>query len=293
MNLQPSSASRVDTEQLEDAVAHLSKKWSVSIVHTLLTEGPMGFSALQDHLDGVSGKVLSDCLDAFQERGVVERRVIQEEPLRVEYDLTEKGSDLEPVVRALEDWTNEYLDAESATVLLVEDDRRLVEMHETWLEEDFDVRAATDGESARELLTDEVDVLVTDRRTAGLSGPQLAQFVELSGFDCAIVFLSSMPVDETLLDVRFDDYVRKPTSPEDLRELVDRWHSIVEQGEDRREYESVTSRMSLFESALGQDQLRGNDTLSSLRERVAELDADGGEPQSSHPTADETNERQV
>jgi DNA-binding HxlR family transcriptional regulator len=77
-----------------------------------LADGPLGFSALRNRVDGVSKPVLSDALEALTEDGVVERRVVSESPYRVEYALTDAGRDLEAVVRALREWGESYASAE-------------------------------------------------------------------------------------------------------------------------------------------------------------------------------------
>ncbi|CQH53401.1 HxlR family transcription regulator [Halobacterium hubeiense] len=88
----------------------VGKKWHPVIIHRLLTRGPLGFNALQEEVDGISSKVLSESLDDLEEKQVVSRTIVSEKPVRVEYALTELGESLEPVVTALEDWGNEHLE---------------------------------------------------------------------------------------------------------------------------------------------------------------------------------------
>ncbi|MEF8908350.1 MAG: helix-turn-helix domain-containing protein, partial [Haloarculaceae archaeon] len=79
------------------------------IVHRLLEGGPQGFNALQESVDGISSKVLSDSLDDLEDAGLVDRAIISEKPFRVEYSLTERGADLEPVVEAMREWGQRHL----------------------------------------------------------------------------------------------------------------------------------------------------------------------------------------
>lgn len=88
--------------------AVLDGKWHPVVVHRLLDDGPLGFAALAATDDGLSNRVLSDTLDDLRADGVVERRVVSEEPFRVEYALTEKGRALEAVVAAMADWGRDY-----------------------------------------------------------------------------------------------------------------------------------------------------------------------------------------
>lgn len=221
MGTEPTAVGDIDPMTLQSAVEVFSKKWSVAVVQLLLTEGPLGFSELQDDLNDVSGKVLSDCLDSLQEPGVIERRVLQEEPLRVEYALTDRGRDLGPVIASLESWAEAYLAADPPTVLLVDDDERLIEMHENWLEDGYRVETETDGEEARERLGSEFDLLVVDQRIPELSGVKLAQYVDVSDFNCEVIMLSSVDFDEQIRQAPIDEFIKKPTTPKELERTID------------------------------------------------------------------------
>lgn len=88
----------------------IGKKWHPVVIHRLLNEGPLGFNALQEEVDGISSKVLSDILDDLEEKQLVDRMVVSEKPFRVEYSLTEHGESLEPVIVAMRDWGVEHLE---------------------------------------------------------------------------------------------------------------------------------------------------------------------------------------
>jgi DNA-binding HxlR family transcriptional regulator len=87
----------------------IGKKWHPVIIHRLLAEGPSGFNELKEAVDGVSSKVLSDSLEDLQEKDLVNREVISEQPFRVQYSLTERGESLEPVISAMAEWGQEHL----------------------------------------------------------------------------------------------------------------------------------------------------------------------------------------
>lgn len=87
----------------------IGKKWHPVIVHRILDNGPLGFNALKREVDGISSKVLSDTLDDLEENDIVDREIVSEKPVRVEYSLTEFGRSLEPVIVAMRDWGLEYL----------------------------------------------------------------------------------------------------------------------------------------------------------------------------------------
>jgi DNA-binding HxlR family transcriptional regulator len=86
----------------------LGKRWTGAIVHALL-RGPMRFSALAQAVPQISDRLLSIRLKELEAAGVVARRVWDESPVRVEYELTLKGRALEPVVNSLRQWAREWL----------------------------------------------------------------------------------------------------------------------------------------------------------------------------------------
>ena len=87
----------------------IGKKWHTVIIHRLLENGPLGFNALKEDVDGISSKVLSDSLDDLEEKQLVNREIVSEKPVRVEYSLTEFGTSLEPVILQMRDWGIEHL----------------------------------------------------------------------------------------------------------------------------------------------------------------------------------------
>lgn len=82
----------------------IGKKWHPVIVHRLLENGPLGFNALKNEVDGISSKVLSDSLEDLEEKTLIDRTVISEKPFRVEYSLTDRGKSLESVIDEMRDW---------------------------------------------------------------------------------------------------------------------------------------------------------------------------------------------
>ncbi|RCU44376.1 transcriptional regulator [Haloplanus salinus] len=88
----------------------LGRKWHLVILHELLTEGAMGFGELKGEIDHISSKVLSDSLDRLEtEHDLVERRIVSEKPVRVEYAMTDRGRDLAPIVTRIHEWGVEHV----------------------------------------------------------------------------------------------------------------------------------------------------------------------------------------
>jgi len=86
------------------AMEVLDGKWTLLVVRDLLA-GVRRFSQLRASLPGISPKTLTDRLRMLEEHGVVRRSIFAEVPPRVEYELTERGQRLRPVLAALAEWS--------------------------------------------------------------------------------------------------------------------------------------------------------------------------------------------
>lgn len=97
----------------QQAVEFLAKRWTTLILKVLMEESePMRFSELKEQISVVSDRVLSERLKELEQEQIVERKVYPEIPIRVEYSLTEKGRSLAPIVKAIEDWSQEWVTLE-------------------------------------------------------------------------------------------------------------------------------------------------------------------------------------
>ena len=90
------------------AVELVGKRWTGAILLVLM-DGPLRFSEIGQLVPDLSDRLLSERLKELEAEDIVERRVQDECPVRVEYALTEKGRALEPALRALKRWSHSYL----------------------------------------------------------------------------------------------------------------------------------------------------------------------------------------
>lgn len=85
----------------------LSRKWTGLILRVLMS-GPHRFNQIMSAVPGLSDPLLTQRLRELQARDLVKRNVLPDSPVRVEYELTEAGLDLERAVRALSDWAEKW-----------------------------------------------------------------------------------------------------------------------------------------------------------------------------------------
>jgi DNA-binding HxlR family transcriptional regulator len=91
------------------AIELIGKRWTGAILLVLM-DGPLHFSEIRELVPDISDRLLSERLKELESESIVERRVIDGAPVRVEYSLTEKGAALEPVVRSLKAWAHDWQD---------------------------------------------------------------------------------------------------------------------------------------------------------------------------------------
>ena len=92
---------------VETTLTLISDKWKVLILRDLLP-GTKRFGELKKSVGNVSQKVLTSQLRQMEDSGLLTRTVYPEVPPRVEYNLTELGYSLKPVLDAMELWGAEY-----------------------------------------------------------------------------------------------------------------------------------------------------------------------------------------
>ncbi len=84
---------------LETTFRIIGKKWTVSILREMY-RGKRQFNALLDNIDGISPKMLSLRLKELQRHEIIRRKIASEEPIRVVYEITDRGMKLGPVLEA-------------------------------------------------------------------------------------------------------------------------------------------------------------------------------------------------
>jgi DNA-binding HxlR family transcriptional regulator len=93
--------------KFEKAISILSQRWTGLVIYQLLT-GKQRFNEIQSAI-GISGKVLSDRLKDLEQKGLVKRDVIPDTPVVIEYSLTDKGWSMEPILKSIEQWSQEWM----------------------------------------------------------------------------------------------------------------------------------------------------------------------------------------
>lgn len=95
--------------KFEQASTLIGKRWVNLIIFELLS-GPKRFNDLQDKLE-ISAKMLSLRLNQLEDENVLTRKIYPEKPIRVEYALTDKGKTLEPIIKEIVSWSQQWYES--------------------------------------------------------------------------------------------------------------------------------------------------------------------------------------
>ena len=94
----------------------ISGKWTLLIIRDL-ADSSLRFCELERSLEGISPRTLSLRLRALEDQGIVSRRTYPEVPPRVEYELTDKGKALVPLIEDMRVYGRRWLpESEPAAV---------------------------------------------------------------------------------------------------------------------------------------------------------------------------------
>lgn len=161
--------------------------------------------------------------------------------------------------------------SDSANILVVDDESRLADLFAAWLQQDYTVETAYDGETALEKMSEEMDLVLLDRRMPGLSGDEVLEKIREKKYDTRVVMVTAVDPDFDIIEMGFDDYLVKPVSKDELLDLVDRIQTRSEYQKEIQEYYSLVSKKSLLQTEKSEQELEENKEYQELTERVDEL----------------------
>ena len=104
----------MDTYRVEDTpfgytLSVIGGKWKMVIMFVLVERDVMRYSELKRAIPSITHKMLSAQLKELEADGIVTRTEYQQVPPKVEYSLTEFGESIIPILNAMCDWGNDYL----------------------------------------------------------------------------------------------------------------------------------------------------------------------------------------
>ena len=93
--------------KFENAFELLGKRWTGLIIRTLMS-GQKRFSDIAYAIPNMSARMLTERFKELEKEGIITRKVYPEIPVRIEYELSEKGKELESVMDEIQKWAEKW-----------------------------------------------------------------------------------------------------------------------------------------------------------------------------------------
>jgi len=164
---------------------------------------------------------------------------------------------------------------DSASVLIVEDEQELADMYAAYLPETYDVTVVYGGEPALDVLDEQpFDLVLLDRRMPVVSGNEVLAEIEQRGLDCRVAMVTAVNPDFDIIDLRIDDYIVKPVTRDELREIVKRLLKLDEYNEQMQKLTSKKLKRNVLEVEKTQAELSDSPEFERLNEEIAKLETE-------------------
>ena len=161
---------------------------------------------------------------------------------------------------------------ERGTVLVVEDEDHLAELYTDYLSGEYDVRTAYGGVEALEMLSPDLDVVLLDRRMPVVSGNEVLAEIGERGLQCRVAMVTAVDPDFDIIDMGCDDYIVKPVTRDDLREVVDRLMKLAEYNDRMRDLSAKKLKRNVLQVEKSAAQLEASEEFQRLEEEIAAIE---------------------
>lgn len=94
------------------AVELIGRRWTGAVIRALMP-GRARYCELREAIPDISDRMLAERLRELESEGIVTRTVVPSSPVRIEYELTQKGHALEESVSAIARWAERWVKLES------------------------------------------------------------------------------------------------------------------------------------------------------------------------------------
>ena len=96
------------------AIELIGSRWTGAILQTLL-QGKTRYASIKGAVPDITDRMLSERLRSLEAEGLVLRAVIPETPVKVEYELTRKGRELQNALREIANWAERWIPLEQTS----------------------------------------------------------------------------------------------------------------------------------------------------------------------------------
>ncbi|MFC6865119.1 HalX domain-containing protein [Halomicroarcula sp. GCM10025817] len=162
-------------------------------------------------------------------------------------------------------------DVDPPVVLIVEDEPDVAETYKLWLQDEYEVRMAKNGDEGLEMLDASVDVVLLDRMMPGLSGDEVLERIGERALGCRVAMVTAVEPDFDILEMGFDAYLSKPIRSQQLHDTVSNLLERSEYDSMLQEYYALVEKQATLEATKSSAELAESDEYDALTEDIAEM----------------------
>jgi len=160
---------------------------------------------------------------------------------------------------------------ERAHVLVVDDEHDVADTQAHRLAATYRTSVAYGGEEALAMADPSVDAILLDRRMPDVHGDEVLSRLREWGYEGVVVMVTAVDADLNILEMAFDDYLRKPVDWETLLSTLDQ--HLGDRRDDRLdEFFRITSKLQVLEAEQPASTLEDSEAYTAPRERAEELE---------------------
>ena len=156
-------------------------------------------------------------------------------------------------------------------VLIVEDEPDVAETYKLWLQGEYEVRMAQNGDEGLELLDGTVDVVLLDRMMPGLSGDEVLSEIRERDLGCRVAMVTAVEPDFDILEMGFDAYLSKPIRSKQLHETVTNLLERSAYDSMLQQYYALVEKQATLEATKSSAELAESEQYEALTEEIAEM----------------------
>nr|WP_284010060.1 response regulator [Halomicroarcula sp. YJ-61-S] len=161
-----------------------------------------------------------------------------------------------------------------ATVLVVDDETEVADVYALRLRNEYETETAYGGGEALELIDDDIDVVLLDRRMPDISGDDVLEAIRDRELDVRVIMITAVDPDFDIIEMPFDDYLCKPVDKDDLVAAIEQQLAARRYDDRLTEYLETTSKLALLEAEKTPQSIEDSDEMAQLQQRAARLRAE-------------------
>lgn len=105
-------------------------------------------------------------------------------------------------------------------VLVVEDDQELATLYKQYLSDEYTVQIASTGAEALDSISDQIDVILLDRRLPDIDGETVLEQMRKAGYNNPVAVVTGIEPRGDIVEMPFDEYLTKPVERDTLIRTV-------------------------------------------------------------------------